>query len=110
MKNDPPPDLEKLISIAEIVETLPDAGGEIEVGATADATYDSAAEKISVALGSFARRLASSGKGEHLPQRWLPPAEQVTEHLSRDEATTFAKDVFQSWVRKVREAIPRPEA
>ena len=106
MKNDPPPDLENLISIAEIIVTLPHAGGEIEVCATADAAYDSAAEKVSVALGSFARRLAGSGTGEHLPQRWLPPAEQVTEHLSRDEATAFAKDVFQSWVRKVRATIP----
>ena len=98
--------MENLISIGEIVETLPDPGGDIEVCATADAAYDSGAEKISVVLGSFARRLATSGTGEHLPQPWLPPTEQVTEHLPRNDATTFAKDVFRSWVKKVRAAIP----
>lgn len=106
MKNDPLSPKEKLISIGEIIETISDADGEIEVRATAEAEYEAAAEKISVALGSFARRLAVSGHGEHVSRSWLPPAEQVTEQLSRGEATMFAKDVFKSWVKKVRAAIP----
>jgi hypothetical protein len=92
--------------ISEIIETLGEGDTEMEVCATAESQYDPSEQKISVALDSFARRICASGDGQHQPQPWLPPAERVTEHLSRNEATTFAKDVFQSWVRKVRAAIP----
>ncbi|HZJ17975.1 MAG TPA: hypothetical protein VFD27_23185 [Chthoniobacteraceae bacterium] len=92
--------------ISEIIETLGEGDAEMEVCATAESQYDSSAQKISVALDSFARLVSASGDGQHRSQSWLPPAERVTEHLSRNEATTFAKDVFQSWVRKVRAAIP----
>ncbi len=98
--------MEKGINISEIVESIREGGGEVEVCATADAEYDSAQQRVSVALDSFARRVATSGNGQHMPRPWLPPAERVTEHLPRSEATTFAKDVFRSWVRKVRAAIP----
>lgn len=91
---------------SEIIETLRDGDDEMEVCATAETQYDPSAEKISVALDSFARCVSASGNSEHLSRAWLPAAEQVTEHLSHDEATAFAKDVFQSWVRKVRTAIP----
>jgi hypothetical protein len=104
MKNDPPSPAEKRISISEIIGTIPDTDGEIEVCATAEVEYETAAEKVSVALDSFVRCLA--GNGEHRSRPWLPPAERVTEHLPRSEATTFAKDVFKSWVKKVRAAIP----
>ena len=92
--------------ISEIIETLGEGEGETEVCATAETQYDSSAQKVSVALDSFARCVVASGDREHRPQPWLPPAERVTEHLGPDEAVAFAKDVFQSWVRKVRTAIP----
>ena len=91
---------------SEIIETLQEGDGALEVCATAETQYDSSAQKIFVALDSFARGVSASGDGEHQSRPWLPAAEQVTEHLSHDEATAFAKDVFQSWVRTVRTAIP----
>ncbi len=91
---------------SEIIETLQEGDGELEVCGTAETHYDVTAQKISVTLDSFARRVSASGDGEHQSRSWLPAAEQVAEHLSHDEATAFAKDVFQSWVRKVRTAIP----
>jgi len=95
-----------LMSISEIIETLGDGDRETEVCATAETQYDSSTQKISVTLDSFARCVAASGNREHQTQPWLPPAEHVTEHLARDEAEAFTKDVFHSWVRKVRAAIP----
>ena len=92
--------------ISEIIETLGEGEGETEVCATAETQYDSSAQKVTVALDSFARCVAASGDHENRPQPWLPPAEHVTEHLAPDEAEAFTKDVFQSWVRKVRAAIP----
>ena len=92
--------------ISEIIETLGEGDGEMEVCATAETQYDSAAQKVGVALDSFARCVSASADHEHQPQPWLPSAERMTEHLAPDEAEAFTKDVFQSWVRKVRTAIP----
>ena len=92
--------------ISEIIETLGEGDGETEVCATAETQYDSSAQKVSVALDSFARCVCASGDREHPTQPWLPPAEHVTEHLANDEADAFTKDVFQSWVRRVRATIP----
>ena len=92
--------------ISEIIETHGEGEGETEVCATAETQYDSAAQKVSVALDSFARCVSASGDGGHRPQPWLPAAERVSEHLADDETEAFAKDVFQSWVRKVRATIP----
>ena len=94
------------MSISEIIETLGKGDSETEICATAETQYDSSAEKVSVALDSFTRCVAASGNREHDTPSWLPAAEHVTEHLSRDEAEAFTKDVFHSWVKKVRGAIP----
>ena len=90
--------------INEILGTIQD--GNLQVCATADATFDSEAEKISVALDAFTRESSITCDGAHLPQPWLPHAERVNEHLPREEADEFVKDVFHSWVKKVRASIP----
>jgi hypothetical protein len=92
------------MSISEILGTIQD--GSIQVCATADAQYDHASEKVSVALDAFTRRASASNDGAHLPQPWLPSGERVSEHLPRGEADEFVKDVFHSWVKKVRASIP----
>ena len=92
------------MSTSEILGTIHD--GSVEVCAIADADYDHVTEKISVALDAFTRRASDAGDGTHLPQPWLPHTERVSEHLSRGEADAFVKDVFHSWVKKVRASIP----
>jgi hypothetical protein len=92
------------MSISEILGTIDD--GTVQVCAAADAMYDHASGKISVALDAFTRRASVGNDGARMPQPWLPPREQVSEHLPRTEADEFMKDVFQSWVKKVRAAIP----
>lgn len=92
------------MSIDEILGTIED--GNLQVCASAKADYDSAAEKVSVALDAFTRQSSAAGGGTHLPQPWLPKAEQVSEHLSRNEADDFVKDVFHSWIKKVRASVP----
>jgi len=94
------------MSISEIIETLGEGDSETEICATAETQYDSSAEKVSVALDSFARCVAASGNRQHETPPWLPAAEHVTEHLSRDEADAFTKDVFHSWVKRIRASIP----
>jgi hypothetical protein len=92
-----------VIHLSEIIGTIDD--GVTEVCATADAEYDSSASKVSVSLDAFARRVVAAGNG-HLSEPWLPQAEVVTEHLSRGDASNFARDVFYSWTRKVRSGVP----
>jgi len=93
------------MSISEILGTIHD--GSIQVCATADAEYDQAAGKITVALDAFTRSAAVADDGTRVPQPWLPRAERVSEHLPREEADGFLKDVFHSWVKKLRAAIPQ---
>jgi hypothetical protein len=92
------------MSTSEILGTIHD--GTLEVCATAEATYDPATEKVSVALAAFTRRVMASEDGARLPQPWLPRGECVSEHLPRSEAEDFVKEVFHSWVKKVRASIP----
>ena len=92
------------MSTSEILGTIHD--GSMEVCATAEADYDHAAEKVTVALDAFTRLVSAAGDGARLPQPWLPVGERVSEHLPRGEADEFVKDVFHSWVKKVRASIP----
>lgn len=91
---------------SEIIDTLQEGSHELEVGATAETQYDPDARTISVTLGSFARCASAAGDSEPLMRAWLPATEQVTGHLAHEEATAWAQDVFQSWAKKVRAAIP----
>lgn len=91
---------------SEIIETLMEGDNEIEICASAQTDFNAGEEKVSVALDSFARCVSASGDHENVSRAWLPNAEHVTEHLSHDEATAFAQDVFKSWVKKVRATIP----
>ena len=92
------------IFMREIVGTIED--GEVEICASAEAIYNSEKQEVSVALDASARRVVAAGAGPLFPHSWLPPAELVKEHLPREEAVAFARDVFQSWAKKVRQAVP----
>jgi len=92
------------MTIEEIIGTIED--GRTQVCATAEAMYDHAKEEVSVALDAFTRRASVSDEDVPLPQPWLPKAERVKEHLAHGEMDEFVRDVFHSWVRKVRDAIP----
>ena len=92
------------MSVTEILGTIHDGG--VQVCANADADFDPAAERVSVALGAYTRRVSTAADDGHLHPAWLPPGESVTEHLPRNEADEFVKDVFHSWVKKVRASMP----
>lgn len=96
--------MESSIFISEIIGTIHD--DEVEVCATADAAYDRSAQKVVVTLAALARRITAHGHGELVPEPWMPVGEKVTEHLPIEEVDSFAKDVFHSWVKKVRASVP----
>lgn len=96
--------MENAISISEILGTIHD--GSVEVCATAEADYDPTKQKVSVNLDAFTRRVTTYADGQHASEPWLPPGQRVTESLAREDAATFAREVFRSWIRKVRTSVP----
>jgi hypothetical protein len=96
--------MESVFSISEILGTTEE--GRIEICATADARYDRAEQRVCVTLEAFARQIAGPGQGLRVAAPWLPPPEHVAEHLPREDAAPFAKDVFQSWLKKTHAAVP----
>ncbi len=90
------------LSLSEMVEAVEGT----EVCATAELTYDPATHEARVELDCFLRNAAHPGPA--LARSFLPAPERVVEHLPREEATMFARDVFGLWVKKVKSAIPHP--
>ena len=45
-------------------------------------------------------------KEKHFPADWLPKPETVRESVGPDETAEMAREIFQRWARKVREAAP----
>ena len=90
------------LSLSEMVEAVEGT----EVCASAELTYDPATQEARVELDCFLRNAAHPGAAS--ARSFLPAPERVVEHLPREEASTFARDVFGLWAKKVKSAIPHP--
>jgi hypothetical protein len=76
------------------------------VCATADANYDEATHRISVKLDSYLRPVPARAGADPFREPWLPAAETVNESVSQEEGDALARDVFHSWIIRVRKAMP----
>ena len=92
--------MKKVISISEIVAPIQVENDLCEVWASAEADYHEGT--LEVKLDSFLRR---SSDNEHLSASWLPETETVIEHIDFEEGSPAAKEIFESWVKRVRRAI-----
>jgi hypothetical protein len=95
--------MSQILSTSEILGTINLPQGECEVMATAKADYSTRSGNLVVALEACAR---SNKSDEPLDATWLPDPENVAESVEPNEAGEVARDVFRSWVRKVRAAAP----
>ena len=89
-----------VISTAEIVEVLE----EREVCATAEAAFDGS--MLTVELDSFVRPVDLIHREQQVKPPWLPAGQVVRETVDHSEATAVTKDIFRSWVSRVRGSIP----
>ena len=80
--------------------------GIFEVWATADAQYDDVRSELLVDLGSFVRPTDIRLRETRIVPDWLPQKGRVAEHVAYEEGHDQAKEIFESWVRKVRRHIP----
>lgn len=93
--------MNKLISISEPVVTFQGPDGPLEIAATAEGEYDLDAHVLTIILDTSAH-LGSVEDSEQ--PSWLPPGETLREHVSQEEATVLARDIFEHWAEKVRDA------
>ena len=80
--------------------------GVYEVWATAEADYDDLRSELLVRLNSFVRPTDIRLKDTQIRAEWLPPKGKVVERVAPEEAHAQAKEIFESWVRKVRRHVP----
>lgn len=103
--------MKRVISISEIVAPLQLEGEACEVWASAEAGYEEATSELSVKLEAFLRR---SKDNKRLPVYWLPSPQNVRERVDFEEASPAAREIFESWVHRVkraaaiRSAMPSP--
>jgi hypothetical protein len=102
------------ISLGELIEKVPlslagEAGaGELgELHATLSAHYEAGAHEVVAELDAYVcPDDASHMMEEHLRPGWLPEKQVVRAGGDAGEASDIARDVFHSWVRRVRESVP----
>lgn len=98
--------MKRVIDTIEILGGVDYRGEEWELCAAAEAGYDSQKESLQVALDTFLRFPKAEKETKERPG-WLPQPHTVTERAAFEDASEVARDVFHSWVRKVRESTPR---
>lgn len=82
------------------------AGEPRELGVTAGAAYDEAAERLVVKLAAFLRPIGSIAVAARFRVPWLPADETVAEVCAREDCHEMALEIFTHWERKVRSAAP----
>lgn len=96
----------KAVMLSEPVASKELKDGVYEVWATAEAEYDDATSDLVVELDSFVRPVNIRLKDTRIVTEWLPKKGKVGEHVGPHEVHAQTKEVFESWVRKVRRHIP----
>ena len=106
--------MKKLITISELVATLHMDGESVAVHATADAHFDEANSRLRVDLDSCLRPTDGGVLAGTTALPELPAKATVTESVDLADAFSLTKEIFSSWVRRVRESIgkahPNPPA
>jgi hypothetical protein len=92
------------LSLSEIVDRLPLDNGMGDVTACAEADYLASAHQLTVRLSAHVCPEDGTATDRHLRPEWLPKDEVVTEGVEAAETHELTREVFHSWVKKVRTA------
>lgn len=80
--------------------------GPCEIHISGEATYDEVGHQLTVALDAHLRTMDLLHKEQWIRADWLPEARRQTEHVAAEEASDAAREIFHSWVHRVRDSIP----
>lgn len=96
------------ISLSEFVTRFPwpGTGAMMELHATLDGRYDDSRHEVVADLDAYTCPDDASHMREHARPDWLPPPQTVRAGGPPEETSAIARDIFHSWVRQVREALP----
>jgi hypothetical protein len=98
--------MQRIIDTSEVLGTVRMPRGLCELCGSAEASFDEEAGRLVVKLKAFLRSTDLLVREKHFRADWLPKDETVTESVAREECHEVARDIFQRWARKVREAAP----
>ena len=98
--------MNQILNTTEILGTIVLPEGECELLASAAADFAERSKKLVVRLDASIRQKGATEKQEPVKVDWLPRSQTITEMVSIEEAGEVARDIFGSWVRKVRAAAP----
>ncbi len=98
--------MRRVISSSEIVGTCECQGMTMDVSAHSDAFYEESTGTLQVRLMAEAEPADIEFHTSWPRPDWLPAKQTVEEHLPYEDCLVEAKEIFRSWARKVREAIP----
>ena len=93
--------MRKVIYISEVVMPYETKAGPGEVFVSADAHYDETKGELVVALSSLVR---CHETGEKRWEDWLPRSETLREAMDFEEGMPATKEIFESWVKRIRSA------
>lgn len=96
--------MRKVLSISEIVQDLDLEMEPRELCASAEADYDEKKSTLVVRLDAFVRQVRHAGSDTCLKPDWLPQGQTLREHVSEEEASEMARDIFHRWTKKIRES------
>jgi hypothetical protein len=97
--------MKRIFSTSLIVGPCRSESQDLEACATGEALYDEEQSQLILELDSFLRPADFRFKEEHLPADFLPVRQTFKESVSQDEAPELARDIFQRWVRTVRQSV-----
>ena len=95
-----------VLDALDIIETKSIDSDSYEICGCARALLDESSPELVIELDAFVRRFEMRGKDIQFRPGWLPRKDTVRMRTASDEAAEAAKEVFRSWVKKVRAAIP----
>jgi len=96
------------ISLSEFVTRFsdPDSGDMMELHGTLEGHYDGTGHAVVADLDAYACPDDASHMQEHTRPTWLPQAQTLRAGGSPEETSAIARDIFHTWVRKLRDAVP----
>lgn len=100
-------EMKNVVDTSEVLGTVETPGGRCELCASAVATFDEAAGRMTVRLEAVLRPAGLLAKERHFCADWLPEDETVTESVAREDCHELGREIFHRWVKKVRESAPQ---
>lgn len=97
-----------IISLNEILDTVQVDRDKCEVWASADAYYDEAHSQVAVELEAGVRPRNSRVALHQAVKDWCERKESIKESVARAEAVPVVRDIFDNWVRKLRQNPLQP--